>query len=87
MTCMSTQFTTVIKALHFAVQGIAEIRVTNNSAVIPPGSFQTCFEIEAIEDEIIENKDILRATVQPLNPNDRVLNGSTLITVIDNDSM
>ena len=69
------------------VQGQPEIRVINESAVIPPGNFETCFEIEDIDDDIIEDNDTAIATVQPLNPNDQILNGNTSITIIDNDSM
>ena len=68
-------------------EGQPEIRVIIESAVIPPGNFVTCFEIEAVDDDITEDNDTAIATVQPLNPNDLVLNGNTSITIIDNDGM
>ena len=45
-----------------------------------------CFEIMAVDDDVIERDDRAYAFITADNPNDRVLNASTLIIIIDNDS-
>ena len=57
------------------------------SVVIPPGYHKACFDIEAVDDDIIEPHDLITVTTMAVNPNDVVINGTTTITVIDNDGM
>ena len=54
---------------------------------ISPGNNKTCFEILAVDDAIIEDTEDVNVTVLPMNPNDRVMNEITFVTITDNDGM
>ena len=54
---------------------------------IYPGDSRTCVEIEAIDDTIIEDTEIVNVTVIPVNPSDRVMDGVVSVTIVDNDGM
>jgi hypothetical protein len=64
-----------------------DLRIGNNLLFISPGDNRTCFEIEAIDDTIIEDTEVVNVTVIPLNPNDRVMDGTLSVTIVDNDGM
>ena len=54
---------------------------------ISPGDNRTCFEIEAVDDTIIEDTEYVNVTVLPMNPNDRVMDEITLVTIMANDGI
>ncbi len=54
---------------------------------IPPGDNRTCFEIEAVDDTIIEDTEVVNVTVISMNPDDRVMGEITSVTIMDNDGM
>ena len=63
-----------------------DLRVGNDlPAVIYPRNLRTCFRIEALEDTIAENTEVVNFTVMPLNPNDRVMDGTVSVAIIDDD--
>ena len=64
-----------------------DLRVTNSLLFIYPGDSRTCFEIEAVDDPVIEDTEVVNVTVIPFNPNDRVMNGVVSVTVTDSDGM
>ena len=54
---------------------------------IHPGDNRTCFEIEAVDDAIIEDTEVVNVTVMSINPNDRVMDEITSVTIMDNDGI
>ena len=64
----------------------ADLKISDELLVIHPGNNRTCFEIEAIDDTIIEDTEFVNVTVMPMNPDDRVMDGTVSITIMDNDS-
>jgi hypothetical protein len=64
-----------------------DLRIGNDLLFISPGGNRTCFEIEAVDDTIIEGTEVVNVTVIPLNPNDRVMDGIVSITIMDDDGM
>ena len=46
-----------------------------------------CFNIEAIDDTIIEDTEVVNVTVIPLNPNDSVMDEITPVSIMDNDGL
>ena len=52
--------------------------------VIPTGESEICFQLLAVDDEIVESEEELILIVEPTNPNDRVV-GNTTVTIVDND--
>ena len=71
----------------FAVIDQVDLRVTNSLLFISPGDSRTCFEIEAVDDAIMEDTEVVNVTVIPINPNDRVMDGVVSATITDNDGM
>lgn len=61
--------------------------LSNNLLSIPSGGNRTCFDVEAIDDTIVEYTEIVNVTVTPMNPNDTVLDEITSVTILDNDGM
>jgi hypothetical protein len=64
-----------------------DLRIKNSLLFIPPGDSRTCFEIEAVDDTIIEDTEVVKVTVIPLNPNDRVMDGIVYVAIMDDDGM
>ncbi len=64
-----------------------DLRIREGLLSIPPGDNGTCFEIEAIDDTTIEDTEVVNVTVIPINPNDRVMDEITSVTIIDNDGI
>ena len=62
-----------------------DLRVRNELPVINPSDNRTCFEIEAIDDTLIEETEVVNVTVMPVNPNDRVMDGTVSVAIIDDD--
>ena len=52
---------------------------------ISPGDNRTCFEILAVDDTITEDTEYVNVTVLPMNPNDRVMDEITFVTIVAND--
>ena len=70
-----------------AVIDQVDLRVTNSLLFISSGDSRTCFEIEAIDDAIIEDTEVVNITVIPFNPNDRVMDGVVSVTIVNSDGM
>ena len=54
--------------------------------VIPPGESQACLQLLATDDEIVEDSEVFIVTIETGNTND-VVNGTTYVTISDNDGM
>jgi hypothetical protein len=64
-----------------------DLIISEDLLFISLGDNRTCFEIEAIEDTTIEDTEVVNVTVIPMNPNDRVMDGITSVTILDNDGI
>ena len=64
-----------------------DLRIGEDLLFIYPSDNRTCFEIEAIDDTIIEDTEVVNVTVLPMNPNDRVMDEITSVTITDNDGI
>ena len=53
---------------------------------IPIGVCEACFQFEAIDDKVVESVEDAILVFETNNPND-VVNGSTIIVIVDNDGM
>lgn len=47
---------------------------------------EACFQLEAINDDIAENDEIITITFEAANPMD-IVNGIATVTIFDNDGM
>ena len=56
----------------------------NKTTLIPPGVFEACIQLLAIDDEIIEDDEVFILTIESELPQDRV-NGSVSVIISDND--
>ena len=56
----------------------------NESTIIPPGVSEACFELLAVDDEIVEDNECFTVMVKAENPSDLV-NGTTVMIIFDND--
>ena len=65
----------------------ADLRIREDLLFISPSDNRTCFEIEAVDDAIIEDTEVVIVTVMPMNPNDRVMDETTSVTITDNDGI
>ena len=65
----------------------ADLRIREDLLFISPSDNRTCFEIEAVDDAIIEDTEVVIVTVMPMNPNDRVMDEITSVTITDNDGI
>ena len=64
-----------------------DLRIGEDLLFIYPSDNRTCFEIEAFDDTIIEDTEVVNVTVLPMNPNDRVMDEITSVTITDNDGI
>ena len=62
-----------------------DLRIREGLLSINPGDNRTCFEIEAVDDTIIEDTEVVNVTVMPMNPNDRIMDEITSVTIMNND--
>ena len=60
-----------------------DLRIGDLFLVFHPGDRRTCFEIEAVDDALIEGTEVVNVTVVPLNPINRVLDGTVSVTIMD----
>ena len=65
----------------------ADLRIREDLLFISPSNNRTCFEIETVDDAIIEDTEVVIVTVMPMNPNDRVMDEITSVTIMDNDGI
>ena len=77
----------LIYSITVAISDQTELQISNDLLFIYPGDNRTCFEIEAIDDAIIEGTEVVNVIVMPVNPNDRVMDGTVSVAIIDNDGM
>ena len=61
-----------------------DYNITNQPAVIPVGVSQTCFQLVAIDDTIIENEEGFTLVVEAVNSNDVIVDNAT-IAIYDNE--
>ena len=54
------------------------------ATIIPPGLTRACLQLEAIDDEIVEDNELFMVIIEAVNPSDSV-NGTTSLTIYDND--
>ena len=64
-----------------------DLRIREDFLFISPGDNRACFEIEAVDDTTIEDTEDVNVTVLPMNPNDRVMDEITSVTITDNDGI
>ena len=64
-----------------------DLRIREDLLSINSGDNRTCFEIEAVNDTIIEDTEVVNVTVIPMNPNDRVTDEIISVTIMDNDGI
>ena len=64
-----------------------DLRIGEDLLFISPGDNRTCFEISAVDDTITEDTEDVNVTVLPMNPNDRVMDEITFVTITDNDGI
>ena len=64
-----------------------DLRIGEDLLLIYPGDNRTCFEVEAVDDTIIEDTEVINITVIPMNPNDRAMNEIASVTIMDNDGI
>ena len=62
----------------------SDLTAENVSITITPGMSEACFEILAVDDEIVENDEEFVVTAEADNPND-IVNGNVSINILDND--
>ena len=63
---------------------IGDFTIANMMNVIPPGVSEACLQLQAVDDEIVEDDEYFTVTVETGNSNDMV-NGTTLLIISDND--
>ena len=64
-----------------------DLRIGEDLLFISPGDNRTCFEILAVDDTITEDTEYVNVTVLPMNPNDRVMDEITFVTITANDGI
>ena len=62
----------------------SDLNILNQSTIIPPGIYEACLELLAVDDEIVEDNELFKVMVNAENPSDMV-NGTTMIIILDND--
>ena len=80
-------FVYLIYSITVAISDQTELKISNDSLFINPGDNRACFEIEAVNDIIIEGTEVVNVIVMPVNPNDRVMDGTVSVAIIDNNGM
>ena len=64
-----------------------DLRIRDDLLFIRAGDNGTCFEIETVDDTIVEDTEVVNVTVIPMNTNDSVMNGTVSVAITDNDGM
>ena len=64
-----------------------DLRISDDLLFIHAGDNRTCFEIETVDDTIVEDTEVVNVTVIPMNTNDSVMNGTVSVAITDNDGM
>ena len=72
--------------LHLQHKGNGDFSILNESNIILPGVSESCVELLAVDDEIIEGSELFTVIVNAENPSDMV-NGTTTIIILDNDGI
>ena len=75
-------FISPINSSYSAADG--DLTAENVSITITPGMSEACFEILAIDDEIVENDEEFVVTAKADNLND-IVTGNVSINILDND--
>lgn len=74
------------KLLMFTYVALSDLMLMDFVSVIPPGASESCFQLLAVDDEIIEETEVFMVIVETVNPND-VINKTILVVVTDNDGI
>ena len=61
-----------------------DFNVINQPAEISIGASEACFQLEAVDDDIVEAEEEFTLVTETIHPNDTV-DGSTRVVVTDND--
>ena len=61
-----------------------DISVMNVSTIIPPGVYEACIKVLAIDDRIIEGDEIFTVSVEVEDQRDRI-DGNATVIISDND--
>lgn len=62
----------------------SDFNITNHQPSIPIGVSEVCFQVVAVDDDIVENEEEFFLIIKPLNLNDMV-NGNVTCFISDND--
>lgn len=62
----------------------SDYSITDQPIEIPVGESEICFQLLAVDDEIVESEEEFTLIIQPTNPND-ILDGNVTINIIDDD--
>ena len=74
----------ICHSIYYTHAAVSDFLVVNTSTIIPPGVFEACLQLVAIDDEIVEDSEVFTVVVEAMNPNDMV-NGTASIIISDND--
>ena len=67
---------------HFAV--FKDFNISDQLDVIHVNTSEACFQLVAIDDEVVEDDETYTLIVNALNPNDNV-DANTTVIIVDND--
>ena len=62
----------------------SDFAIRNTTSIIPPGLTRSCLQLEAFNDEIVEDDELFTIMYEAVNPRDSV-NGTTSLIICDND--
>lgn len=65
---------------------VRDLVLLNGATFIPMGALEACFQVQAADDDVAEDDEEFSVIFEAANPKD-VVNGSTLVTISDNDGM
>ena len=64
---------------------MGDLDISDLPTEIAVGSYEACFQLEAVDDEIVEAEERFTLVVEARNKYDTVDGNTTQITVFDND--
>ena len=75
-----------IRDRYYTHAAVSDFTIVNVSTIIPPGVFEACLQLVAVDDETVEDHELFIVVVETINPSDMV-NGTTSIIISDNDGI
>ena len=70
--------------INFCFTVVKDFNISNQLEVVPVNTSEVCFQLEAIDDEIVEDEEFYTLVVNALNPND-IVDANTTVVILDND--